>query len=119
MTQQVLSFFQIGVAVLLGIAILLQQKGAGLSGAFGGEGGFYRTKRGFEKILLVSTIILSILFVTTGIVRIFIAPNISAAPVIPGDNSFIPSFELGAEESTVPLISPEVEISGEAVPPQE
>jgi|GEM_PF-289635 len=119
MTQQVLSFFQIGVAVLLGAAILLQQKGAGLSSAFGGEGGFYRTKRGFEKILLVSTIILSILFVATGIVRIVMAPNMPAAPVIPGDSGIIPSFELGAEESPTPLISPEVEISGETAPSQE
>ena len=56
-------------AVLLIIVILLQNKGAGLGGAFGGSGGSgggggnsYLTKRGFEKKLYISTIVLAVIF---------------------------------------------------------
>lgn len=50
------------VAILLILAILLQQRGAGLGGIFGGEGNVYRTKRGLEKGLYIGTIILVVLF---------------------------------------------------------
>jgi len=61
--SSILSIFQIIVSVLLIMAILLQQRGSGMSGIFGGGGGeSYHTKRGFEKTLFISTIILAILF---------------------------------------------------------
>ena len=50
------------IAVILMIAILLQNRGSGVSGVFGGEGNVYRTKRGAEKVLFNTTIILSVLF---------------------------------------------------------
>ncbi|MGB0757406.1 MAG: preprotein translocase subunit SecG [Patescibacteria group bacterium] len=50
------------IAVVLMIAILLQNRGSGVSGVFGGEGNVYRTKRGAEKVLFNTTIILSVLF---------------------------------------------------------
>lgn len=50
------------VSILLILSILLQQRGAGLGGIFGGEGNIYRTKRGVEKGLFVATIILVIIF---------------------------------------------------------
>lgn len=53
---------QIVVAGLLIISILLQSSGSGLGGVFGGAGAVYSTKRGIEKILFYSTIVLSILF---------------------------------------------------------
>ena len=53
---------QIVVAVLLMVAILLQNRGAGLGGIFGGGGGVYLTKRGLEKKLYIATIVLAILF---------------------------------------------------------
>ena len=58
---------QIITAVLLITVILLQRRGAGLGAAFGGEGNVYQTKRGFEKILFISTIILSIIFLLTAL----------------------------------------------------
>ena len=58
----VLPYLQVGVAILLVIAILLQQRGSGLSATFGGEGNIYRTKRGLEKILFISTLVLGALF---------------------------------------------------------
>jgi len=57
-----LQIVQIVVAVLLMLAILLQNRGAGLSGIFGGSGNIYRTKRGVEKKLFILTIILGVLF---------------------------------------------------------
>ncbi|MBI1982417.1 MAG: preprotein translocase subunit SecG [Candidatus Levybacteria bacterium] len=53
---------QITVAILLISVILLQMKGSGLSGAFGGSGEFYRSRRSLEKMLVWITIALSALF---------------------------------------------------------
>ena len=68
----ILSIVQIIIALLLTAAILLQQRGAGLSEAFGGLGGGYHTKRGLEKTLFISTIILTILFVSSTFVVLLI-----------------------------------------------
>ena len=43
-------------------AILLQSRGTGLSGVFGGASNVYRTKRGIEKTLFIATIVLAVLF---------------------------------------------------------
>ena len=53
---------QVIVSILLIVAILLQNRGAGLGSAFGGSGGVYLTKRGLEKKLFIATIVLSIIF---------------------------------------------------------
>lgn len=58
----ILNIAQIAVSVLLIAAVLLQQRGTGLSATFGGEGNIYRTKRGIEKVLFLGTIVLSIVF---------------------------------------------------------
>lgn len=69
----ILPYFQILISVLLIITILLQKQGTGLSSAFGGEGNIYRTKRGFEKILFISTIILAVLFFVSASITLFIS----------------------------------------------
>lgn len=62
--SSLLPLAQIVVAILLMIAILMQSKGAGLGGAFGGTGGgVYLTKRGLEKKLFTATIILATIFI--------------------------------------------------------
>ena len=53
---------QIAVSILLMISILLQNRGSGLSAAFGGDFGGYYTKRGLEKFLLYFSIVLSSAF---------------------------------------------------------
>jgi len=63
---------QIAIAVLLTVVILLQNRGTGLSGVFGGSGAVYRTKRGIEKTLFTLTIILSILFLGISFLHIII-----------------------------------------------
>lgn len=60
--KNALPFIQIGLSVVLVLFILIQSKGAGLSGVFGGEGNVYRTKRGAERILFITTIAVAILF---------------------------------------------------------
>lgn len=59
-------YFQVVVIIIaaaLITAILLQSKGAGLGGLFGGEGGsLYKTRRGAEKYLFNVTIGLSVAF---------------------------------------------------------
>lgn len=57
-----ISIVQIIVSVLLIIAILLQERSSGLSGVFGGNGEFYHTRRGLERIIFWSTIVLVIAF---------------------------------------------------------
>ncbi len=67
-----LAIIQIVVSVLLAGAILLQQRGTGLSAAFGGEGNVYRTKRGLEKVIFASTIVLAAVFFAAALVNILI-----------------------------------------------
>lgn len=49
-------------AALIG-AILLQNRGAGLGSAWGGGGELYITRRGVEKLLFRSTILIAVVFV--------------------------------------------------------
>lgn len=63
---------QIVLAVLLMVAILLQSRGTGLSGIFGGASSIYRTKRGIEKTLFYSTIVLAVLFFGTALATLFL-----------------------------------------------
>ena len=61
----ILNIIQIILAIILMVVILLQNRGSGLGAAFGGEGNIYRSKRGLEKVLHISTIILTALFLVT------------------------------------------------------
>ncbi len=58
-----LAIAQIVVSILLIALILLQERSSGLSGILGGgEGGFYQTRRGLEKFVFWSTIVLAAAF---------------------------------------------------------
>lgn len=71
--ESILNIIQIIIAAALIAAILLQQRGAGSSAIFGGGGGAsYYTKRGFEKILFIATIILAGLFIVSAFLGLFI-----------------------------------------------
>ncbi|MBP9821850.1 MAG: preprotein translocase subunit SecG [Candidatus Pacebacteria bacterium] len=59
-----------GLALILVIGILLQQRGAGLSSTFGGAGVGYSTKRGAEKVIFQVTIVVAVLFVATCILAV-------------------------------------------------
>ena len=67
-----LSIIQLLSGLLLTLSILIQNRGTGLSAAFGGEGNIYRTKRGVEKVLFIGTIILAIFFFSSSLANIVI-----------------------------------------------
>ena len=73
MVENYLKILQIIFAILVVILILLQQQGSGLGSAFGGEGNFYRSKRGLEKVFFYLTIILIVLFAASVIVPVFLS----------------------------------------------
>ena len=59
----VLPWSQIILSIILVTAILLQQTGAGVGGAFGGGDDSIRyTRRGLEKVLFYTSIVVAILF---------------------------------------------------------
>lgn len=70
--DQFLTIIQAGTGLLLIVGILMQQRGTGLSGAFGGEGNVYRAKRGVEKILFIATIGIAILFFGSSLAQLFL-----------------------------------------------
>jgi preprotein translocase subunit SecG len=59
----VLAVGQILLSFALIAAILLQARGTGLSGTFGGDSAVYRSRRGVERRLWQFTILLLVLFV--------------------------------------------------------
>ncbi len=71
--SSVLPIIQVILSVLLMAAILLQRSEAGLGSAFGADGfsaGFHE-RRGLEKTLFYSTIILGILFALSALITLF------------------------------------------------
>lgn len=64
---------QVVLSILLVGAILLQQRGAGLGGAFGDQSQetFYK-RRGAELFLFRATIVLALLFAATALVALVI-----------------------------------------------
>ncbi len=65
-----LPYAQMGLAFLLVVGILLQQRGSGLSSTFGGSGVGYSTKRGAEKVIFQVTIVIATLFIATCILAV-------------------------------------------------
>lgn len=68
-----LPYIQIALSLLLIAGIVLQNRGASLGGAFGGDNfasTFYK-RRGAEKFLFNATIVIAILFVLTAIAGFF------------------------------------------------
>ena len=60
---------QIVVSIALVILILLQQRGQALGSAFGGEGGFYATKRGVQKKIFWATVVFGALFIVLALLN--------------------------------------------------
>jgi protein translocase SecG subunit len=66
--ENIILISQIAVSILLVGSILLQQRGTALGSAFGGEsGGFYSTRRGIQKKLYISSIVLGIIFIALSV----------------------------------------------------
>lgn len=69
--KSILTIIHILVSVILIGLVLLQSSKGGLGGGLGG-GELYRTKRGAEKIVFISTIVVSVLFLITSIANLLI-----------------------------------------------
>lgn len=67
MVNTILTIANLVSAVLLIVAILLQQKGSGMGAAFGGASSVYTTRRGLDRTLFQATIVLSVVFFATAI----------------------------------------------------
>ncbi|MBI3420531.1 MAG: preprotein translocase subunit SecG [Candidatus Sungbacteria bacterium] len=63
---------QIVISLLLTGAILLQQRGTGIGGAFGGGNLLYASRRGIERLLFWSTAVLAFLFLAAAFLNLLI-----------------------------------------------
>lgn len=69
---------QILVSAALVAAILLQNRGSGLSSTFGGDSAVYRSRRGIERRLFQFTVLLAVLFCLFALVAFIVAPATTA-----------------------------------------
>ena len=72
----VLAAGQLIVSVALAFAILLQSRGSGLGGTFGGDSAVYRSRRGIERRLWQFTIVLIVLFVLFSLSAYVFSPTV-------------------------------------------
>ena len=61
----VLEIITVVSAVLMILAILLQQRGASLGAGFGASGELYTSRRGLYKSLYRATIVLAVIFIAS------------------------------------------------------
>ena len=73
--NSILQVVTVGSAVLMMLAILLQQRGASLGAGFGGSNELYTTRRGLDKNLFEATVVLSVIFILSILVGLVI-PNL-------------------------------------------
>ena len=66
---------QLIVAIALTFAVLLQSRGSGLGGTFGGDSAVYRSRRGIERRLWQFTIVLIGLFVMFSLAAYVLTPS--------------------------------------------
>ena len=63
---------QIIISLLLTGAILLQQRGTGIGSAFGGGNLLYASRRGIERLLFWSTVVLAFLFLAAAFLNLLV-----------------------------------------------
>lgn len=70
----VLPYIQIALSVLLITSILMQQTGASLGGAFGGDNfsAAYHTRRGSELFLFWASVVIAVLLAATAVVALIL-----------------------------------------------
>jgi protein translocase SecG subunit len=68
----IIAIIQIILSALIITLILLQERSSGMSGLLGGDGGgYYQARRGMEKVIFYSTIVLSVAFVVLAIYQLY------------------------------------------------
>ncbi len=66
--DKIFLILQLITSIFLIVIILIQVRGQSVN-IFGGGGDNFRTRRGFEKILFQLTIIVSVIFVSLGLIN--------------------------------------------------
>lgn len=69
---QILTIINMAVMVLMIAAIILQRRATGLSSVFGGSSNIVATRRGAEKWLFYTTIVLGIIFVGLSVTAVIL-----------------------------------------------
>ncbi len=69
--NNVIIIAQIIISIALVVLILIQQRGTGLGGIFGGSTEFYQQRRGLEKTIFYATIILAAIFLVLNVMALF------------------------------------------------
>ena len=70
--DSILQIVTLGSAVLMVVAILLQQRGASLGAGFGSSGELYTMRRGLDKNLFEVTVVLAVVFVLSILVGLLL-----------------------------------------------
>lgn len=70
--NSILQIITLGSAVLMLLAILLQQRGASLGAGFGSSGELYTTRRGLDKNLFEATVVLAVIFILSILVGLLL-----------------------------------------------
>jgi preprotein translocase subunit SecG len=68
-----LNIIQIIISITLMVIILIQVKGEGAGGVFGGDSGVARTRRGLERTLFNATVVLAAVFLLMSFLSAFFA----------------------------------------------
>ncbi len=63
----IFQIIEIIISVVLTVLILVQSKGSGLFSAFSGSIGFYRSRRGLEKVIFILTIVMGVLLIVNSL----------------------------------------------------
>lgn len=72
-TSSILEIVTIVSAALMVLCILLQARGASLGAGFGSSGELFTTRRGIDKNLYETTIVLAVVFVLSILVNLILA----------------------------------------------
>lgn len=70
--DSILQIITVVSAFLMIVAVLLQQRGATLGAGFGSSGELYTTRRGLDKSLFETTIVLAVIFVLSILVGLLL-----------------------------------------------
>lgn len=68
-----LQISQVFISIFLTLLVMIQSKGVGLSSSVGSSIGYYRTRRGVERVVLFLTIFFSIAFVSNSLLLVILS----------------------------------------------
>jgi preprotein translocase subunit SecG len=70
--DSILQIVTVGSAILMILAILLQQRGASLGAGFGSSGELFTTRRGLDKNLFEASVVLAVIFILSILVGLLL-----------------------------------------------